>query len=309
MNQDYPNLEIIIVDDRSTDQTGQILAHLKKKYPKLKVITITELPSNWLGKTYAMYQGAKEATGEWLLFTDADIMFSSGSLKKAVNYALEHQLDHLTISPNFLVSGLLANAVTALFLFAVTFVFMMSKGAGIGAFNLIKKSVYEKIGTHEAIALQPVDDLSLGKLVVKKGYKQGVGYSKGFLSLKGYANFSEAAKGLEKNQFAGTNYSIITTLATCGFLLFMHVYPFIGIFFGPLWARVLCGTSILAIFTLYQYSKKYLDVSLKYALLHPLSGLWYGYAVLNSMVKILRRGGLEWRGTFYPLEELKKHTL
>lgn len=309
INQDYPNLEVIVVNDRSTDSTEQILANLKMKYPQLKVITITDLPPNWLGKNYAMYRAAKEAKGEWLLFTDADIMFSPGSLKKSVYYALENQLDHLTISPNFIVNGLLANAVTTLFLFAVTFVFMMHKSAGIGAFNLIKRSVYKKIGTHEVIALQPIDDLALGKLVVKKGYKQSFGYSKGFLSLKGYSNFSDATKGLEKNQFAGTNYSIIATLVSCGFVFLIHVYPFIGVLFGPLWAKVLCATSILIIFTLYQYSKKYIDTSLKYALLHPISGSWYVYAVLNSMINILRRGGLEWRGTFYCLEDLKKHTL
>ena len=88
LNQDYPQLEVIVVDDRSTDNTGEILEKLKIQYPRLKVLTIHELPPNWLGKNHAVCQGVKEATGEWLLFTDADVMFSSGSLGKAANYTL-----------------------------------------------------------------------------------------------------------------------------------------------------------------------------------------------------------------------------
>lgn len=95
IDQDYPNLEVIVVNDRSTDNTGVILEELKIKYPELKVITITDVPPYWLGKNHAVYQGVKQATGEWLLFTDADVLFSPGSLKSTVSYSLENKLDHL----------------------------------------------------------------------------------------------------------------------------------------------------------------------------------------------------------------------
>jgi len=309
LDQDYPDFEVIAVNDRSTDRTGVVLEELKIKHPQLKVVTITELPPNWLGKNHAVYQGVKHATGKWLLFTDADIMFSPRSLKRTVSYSLENKLDHLTISPDIIHKGFFYGGFISLFLFTITFLFIISKSAGLGAFNLVKKSVYQEIGGYEAIAMQPVDDFSFGKLVVKKGYKQSFGFSKGLISVKMYNNLLSMIKGIEKNQFAGTNYSVIGTLASCWLNIFLHVYPFAGLFFGPQWARVLCGFSIIIVAAIYNYSKKYINVSLRHVLIHPISALLYFWAVLNSMVKILSRGGIEWRGTVYPLEALKKHTL
>jgi len=116
-------------------------------------------------------------------------------------------------------------------------------------------------------------------------------------------------KGIEKNQFAGTNYKVLPTLAFCWCILFLNVYPFVGLLFGSGWLRVLCGFSIILLVAIYNYLKKYIDVSLRHVLIHPISALLYFWAVLNSMVKILSRGGIEWRGTVYSLEELKKQTL
>ena len=116
-------------------------------------------------------------------------------------------------------------------------------------------------------------------------------------------------KGIEKNQFAGSNYSVIVTSAACLFLLFLHVYPFVGLFFGPYWARALCGFSIIILVAIYNFSKKYIKVSTRHVLIYPISALLYVWAVLSSMVKILSRGGIEWRGTVYSLNELRKHSI
>lgn len=309
INQDYHNLEVIVVNDRSTDQTGQILANLSDKYPNLKVITISDLPSSWLGKNHAIYQGAKEATGEWLLFTDADVMFSPDSLKKTVRYAQEHSLDHLTISPNFIVKGIFGKALTAYILIAITFIGIFSKCIGIGAFNLIRRPVYDAIGGYEAIALQPIDDLSLGKLVVKHGYKQRLGFSKGFISVKGYDGLFATFKGLEKNQFAGVNYSVLNAFGGCFYMFLTNIYPFIGIFLGSIWSRILCVLSVLIILAIYNYSMKYIDNSRFFLLFNPISAFIYDAIIINSTVRMLKQGGMDWRGTFYSLDELRKHTL
>ena len=304
LDQDYPDFEVIVVNDRSTDRTGVVVEELKIKYPQLQVITITELPPKWLGKNHAIYQGVKQATGEWLLFTDADIMFSPGSLKKTVSYSLKNKLDHLTIGPDLTYKGFFYGGFISFISLSITLAFIINKFAGLGAFNLVKKSVYNEIGGYEAIAMQPVDDSNFGRLVVKKGYKQSFGFSQGLISVKMYNNLCAMLKGLEKNQFSALNYSVFAALALCLILLFIHVYPFVGLFFGPPWARALCGFSIIILVAIYNFSKK----SLWHVLIHPISALLYLWSLLNSMVKVLSRGGIEWRGTVYSLEELRKHT-
>ena len=187
ISQDYPSLEVIVVNDRSTDNTGAVLKKMKSQYSQLKVITINDLPPNWLGKNHAIYIGAKESTGEWLLFTDADVLFSAGSLKKAVSYALEHTLDHLAIAPDVFHGSAFYRAFLTYFSFAFVSVVMATRKVGAGAFNLVKASVYHEIGGYEAIAMRIVDDMSFGERVVNKGFKQGFGVSgRGFISVKWY---------------------------------------------------------------------------------------------------------------------------
>lgn len=167
----YPHLEVIVVIDRSTDNTALLLEKLKVEYPQLKVVTISDLPPNWLGKNHAVYRGEKEATGEWLLFTDADVMFSSSSLKVTIRYAMEKNLDHLAIVPDLYYGSVLHRAFLAYFSLAFISVAMITNKVGVGAFNLVKKSVYQAIGGYEAIPMQVIDDMSLGTSVVDKGYK------------------------------------------------------------------------------------------------------------------------------------------
>ncbi|MDR3586286.1 MAG: glycosyltransferase family 2 protein [Desulfosporosinus sp.] len=308
LNQDYPGLELIVVNDRSTDSTGVILAELDIKYSQLKVITITALPPNWLGKNHAVHQGAKHATGAWILLTDADVMFSPDSLKKTISYALEHKLDHLTILPDVVNRGFFFRGFFSLFMFSMTVTFATKRCAGFATFNLLKRSVYEAIGGYEAIAMQVIDDFSLGQLVVKQGYRQNFGYSKGLTSVKFYDSLSATFKGFEKNFFGCTNYSVTGLLLTCCLILFLHVYPFVGLLFGPQLARVLCGVPVITVFIIYHYGNRYIDAPTVNFFIHPISALLYIGVLLNSMIKTLRQGGINWRGTFYSLKELRKYT-
>lgn len=185
---------------------------------------------------------------------------------------------------------------------------MFTKKMGVGAFNLVKRSVYDEIGGYEAVALKVSDDMSFGALIVDKGYKQGFGLSgKGFITVKWYRNIFGLVKGIEKNSFGALNYSITVALGFCLYSLLTNIYPFVGIFFGPLWARALCSISILSLFAVYTYFAKHENTSSSYVLFYPIVALLYIAAILNSMVKTLSKGGVEWRGTFYSLKELKKN--
>jgi glycosyltransferase involved in cell wall biosynthesis len=214
--QSYPGeLEVIVIDDRSTDGTGRILDSLQSAYPdRLKFIRVKDLPEGWLGKNHALYLGAKSAQGEWLLFTDADVCFSPNCFEYAMNYASSKGLHHLTLPPEILSRSLLLRAFVAAF----TMIFTVAqrpwrardprsgKAVGVGSFNLLSRDVYERIGTHRAIAMRPDDDMKLAKLVKKHGFKQDVAYGSGLVSVEWHESLKGAVHGLGKSMFPGMDY-------------------------------------------------------------------------------------------------------
>jgi len=172
----YPNKEIIVVNDRSTDNTGPILDHMANEHASLRILHVKELPAGWLGKNHAHYVGAQLAKGDVLLFTDADIVMAPSSLSRAINYFEANRLNHLAILPRVITLGGALSTVIVGFQF---FFNLVTRGwkvrdpkswafVGIGAFNMIRRSAYEIIGTHRAIAMRPDDDMRLGQRVKQK---------------------------------------------------------------------------------------------------------------------------------------------
>ena len=238
INQDHKSLEIIVINDRSTDQTGTILTRMEKANPKLRVLQITELPPCWLGKNHALYYGAQKATGEVLLFTDADMVMQPSTVSKAVGYMLENQLDHLTIASEVRMPGVMLGMFTAAFgiffsLYARPWKAKnprSSKYVGIGGFNMVRAEVYRAVGTHQAIAMRPDDDMKLGKLIKKNGYKQELLFGKGMIYGEWYSSLRELIDGLMKNAFAGVDYNIPAVVAGSIAQFSFNVWPFLGIF-------------------------------------------------------------------------------
>ena len=190
LSQNYPRLEIIAVNDRSKDATGVKLEELRKwsehkegiRTP-LQIIHITHLPEGWLGKNHALYQGYLQARGQYLLFTDADIIFSPATISDAVAFMKEHEVHHLTLTPNMIARGSLLRGFVHFFLFSFSLFVRpwraniegsRRQGIGIGAFNMVSRAAYEAIGTHKSIALRPDDDLQLGIFLKRAGFKQKV---------------------------------------------------------------------------------------------------------------------------------------
>src|SRR5262249_25363516 len=151
---DYPNLEIIGVDDRSRDRTGEVLDRLARDDERLTVVHIDELPAGWLGKCHALHVGASRARGEYLLFTDRDVIFARQALRPAVAYVADRRLDHLCLNPTLIAGGFWERALVACFgmLFFAAFrpwlIPTRFRGAycGIGAFNLVRSDVYRAVG-------------------------------------------------------------------------------------------------------------------------------------------------------------------
>src|SRR5438445_1296629 len=171
MEIDYPNLEIIAVDDRSKDATGRILDDFAAAHPRLRVVHITQLPAGWLGKPHALQKAYETSTGEWLLFTDADVRFKPDVLRRAVALAKQRNLDHLTLFGEIEMAGFWEKVLLTFFGMAFNIAIDPYRVAnphsrayiGVGAFQLLKRAAYEASGTHRRLAMEVVDDMKLGK--------------------------------------------------------------------------------------------------------------------------------------------------
>jgi glycosyltransferase involved in cell wall biosynthesis len=319
LRADYPDLEIIAVDDRSTDRTGAILDALAREYPdRLRVLTVCELPPGWLGKNHALWLGSRAASGAWLLFTDADVVFDPTCLRRAVVYAGRERLDHLTLAPRLLARGYWLNAFVDFFLYAFT-LFQRPDlaneprsrvGIGVGAFNLIRREAYAAIGTHRTFSLHPDDDMRLGKRVKRLGLRQRVLNGSDLLAVDWYPSLGSAIRGLEKNAFAaGGNYSVPLTLGSVALIVATLVLPYAAIWRARGVARwLLAGTIGVQAVSFVVTGRLNSRRALRYVPAFPLLALLFCYAILRSAALALRHGGIRWRETFYPLAELRAQT-
>jgi glycosyltransferase involved in cell wall biosynthesis len=311
---DYPGLEIVAVDDRSSDATGRILDEFARAHDRVRVVHVTELPAGWLGKPHALQKAYEAAGGEWLLFTDADVRFERDSLRRAVAMIQAQKADHLTLFGDVLMEGFWETVVLTFFGLA------MHTGneshrvsdpnsrayIGVGAFQLLRRSAYEACGTHRRLAMEVVDDMKLAKVVKLGGFRSCVGVAEHFVSVRWHAGVGNVIRGVTKNFFAALRYSLpFATAAFVGMLL-VNVLPFVAVIFGHGWVRGLAAVSVVIALAFHAGVDLTMKVSPLYALTHPIGAILFCYMIARSVVVTLWRGGVEWRGTFYRLEELRK---
>jgi len=313
LNQDYENLEFIIINDRSTDQTGAILTRMEKADPRLRVLRIKELPLGWLGKNHALYYGAQNATGEWLLFTDADVVMQPSTVSRAASYMLENQLDHLTIASEVRMPGVILGMFTAAF--GIFFSLYArpwraknprsNKFVGIGGFNMVRAEVYRAVGTHQAIAMRPDDDMKLGKLIKKNGHKQDLLFGKQMIHVEWYSSLRGLIDGLMKNAFAAVNYNIPAIIVGSIVQFLFNVWPFLGMFFTGGITQIINLMTILTILLVSWDGTRFHNLRRWYGIGFPICTLLFIYIMWKSMLMTIFNNGINWRGTHYPLAELK----
>jgi glycosyltransferase involved in cell wall biosynthesis len=314
LNQSYPNLEWVVVNDRSIDSTGYLIDALVQQDQRLQAIHIKELEPGWLGKNHALHKGSLKATGEYLLFTDADIMYHPQTIEKAINYALEKNLDHLTLAPNMNVKRFWPKAFISFFLFGFSFfkrpwmanVDKSKSAIGIGAFNLVRRNAYEAVGTHLAIKERPDDDLMLGVLLKQNGFKQRMATALEHLEVEWYSTLREAFIGLEKNTVAGLYYRYSMVLLAISGVFVTHVLPFMTIFLSAGINRFLSMGAIVLIGLVYiQTVHKMTKGALNSLPVLPITALLFIYCIARAAFLTWIRGGIVWRGTFYSMKELR----
>jgi glycosyltransferase involved in cell wall biosynthesis len=330
---DYSNYEIIAVNDRSTDRTGQIMDEVAEndilhdagvmayaeadrsvRPTRLKVIHVSDLPAGWLGKTHAMWMAGQQASGDWLLFTDADVLFKPDSLRRAVAYAEAERADHLVLFPRMIMKGPGERMMIAFF--QVLFVFghrpwkvadpKARDHMGVGAFNLVRRPVYDAVGTYRALRMEVIDDMKLGKVIKNAGFAQRNVSGEDLISLHWAKGAFGIVNNLTKNFFAVLSFQWPRTVATVVGLGFLNLGPFLGVWLAHGWARVPYAIALGSLLLIYYGISLRSAVPPYYFFLHPVGTSLFMYILLRSMFHALWNHGIVWRGTKYRLEELRK---
>ncbi|MGA8765005.1 MAG: glycosyltransferase family 2 protein, partial [Candidatus Sulfotelmatobacter sp.] len=318
--------EVIAVNDRSTDRTVEIMENMAKnprplvknarrvEHPRLCVIHHRDLPAGWLGKTHAMWTAANQATGDWLLFTDADVLFKPDSLRRALAYGEAEQADHVVLFPRMIMKS--PGEYMMIAFFQTMFVFghrpwkvadpATQDHMGVGAFNLVRRSVYEAVGTYAALRMEVLDDMKLGKVVKQAGFAQRNVFGGDLISIRWAQGAMGVMDNLTKNFFAILSFQWWRTLISAFGLAFLNLMPFLGVWLAHGWARLPYAVALLSMSLIYLGMSWRSGVPPYYFLLHPVSTMLFVYTLLRSMAHTLWNNGIVWRGTRYPLEELRK---
>lgn len=315
LGQDYPEFEVIAVDDRSSDETGAILDRLASSDERLHVVHVQELPEGWLGKNNACHVGAQIATGDWLLFTDGDVCFHPDAMRRSLAFAMRHRLGHLVAFPQLIAPGFWERAFQTTFGLLLNLKFRAWElrkprthaFVGIGAFNLVERRAYESIGGHTLLAFEVIDDVKLGLILRRSGARQGVVEGGALVRVRWNAGLRGTMRGLIKNAFAGTDYRWgHVFLASAAIILLSTLPPLAAALAPSPGLRTVSGATILLSVALCgAAARRVAGGSGLEGLALPVCGPLLAATLFLSAVVTTVRGGVKWRGTLYPLRELE----
>lgn len=332
LRQRYPRLEVIVVDDRSSEATGAILDRLAADpglpAGRLTVVHVRDLPPGWLGKTNACHTGAQRARGEWILFTDGDVFLDGDDLvARVMAFTTGERLDHAAVIPDLRPMSLLHAGIVSCFgqMFAIGCrAWEMDRdrprgGGGVGAFNLMRRAAYDRVGGHTLLRMEVVDDYKLGRLLKESGARQRMYNGHGLIRCPWHRSALHVIRGLEKNMFASFDFSLPLVVAlslgglalTLGPVLFGLLVQY-GAWLRPHPLLVAAGWipmfgQVAFILQAYREEARHFgQPPVLMTLLYPLSFLLLCTAIWNSTFATLRRGGVQWRDTFYPLVALRR---
>jgi glycosyltransferase involved in cell wall biosynthesis len=322
LDVDYPKLEIIAVDDRSDDDTGAIIDRIAAEDDRVRPLHVEQLPDGWLGKTHALQRGTEVATGEWLLFTDADVHFAPDALRRAVAAAVSVETDHLTLVPYVHTSGLLGCALYETFGILMLLSMRLDKVAdpdddafmGVGAFNLVRADTLDAGRGFEHIRMEIADDFGLALLVNQVNGRTAAAYAPKALDLEWYPSLGAMIRGLRKNAFAVMcRFSYLRAAAMIVVGLLFVLGPFVGIALGIVlpelagWAWLSSGAALAALGAQSVFYHRTWGRPLVAQLLVPVGQLLTLWAIARSAGHYWRTGGVDWRGTHYDIDELREN--
>lgn len=323
LEQDYPNLQVIAIDDRSTDNTGAVMDEMAAANPRLSVLHITQPPApGWTGKNNALFNGTKQATGDWLLFVDSDVFLEKDALTAAMSVVLRKKFDMLSLLPRLeshssweaMLIPLAASAASTMYLIALNNNSQLPNIAfANGQFMLMSRSSYDAIGRHETVRDRYCEDVEIARLMKTRGLRPRVSWGNDFCSVRMYSSLESIIRGWSRIYYAARVGSPWRTLAALTFVLqcCFSVYPALAwtawrlshpspVLYGYLgWAWLAASalhwivmTAFLAVMYHWSGNRR------RNALMFPVAGSLLVYIFLRAL-KMCVTKKVEWRGTSY----------
>lgn len=313
LKSDYPNVELIFANDRSTDSTGEIADRVAATDSRISVLHIDEVPAGWLGKTNAMSRAAKQARGKWLLFTDGDILIEPPTLGLVIRHAEAKNLDHFCLLPSMETASWMECVITSFFAMLFSFgTYPWLRGTrfpmayyGVGAFNLVRRLSYEEVGGYESIRMDVMDDVNLGRLLRDHRARADLLVAGDAVRVRWQDSAWGVIRGLEKNAFANCRYSVFRLVGFTLLYSLIFFLPMVAVvILSPLLASGFAASLVLLVVSFGCLSRLF-GGRLTAGPWLPVGAIAVLFAFWRSAVITLRQGGVRWRDTFYPIETLR----
>lgn len=320
LDQSYPNIQVYVLDDESTDDTILILDTLQQQFPqKLEVLSGEPTPDDWLGKPWACHQLSEASGGDIILFIDADTWLDPSAVGKTVRRMGQDVIDFMTVWPSQKLGTFWEKVIIPLIYLAI-FTLLPTRyvrtapkwipsflkpsiaplfSAACGQFMAFKRKSYEAIDGHIAVKDYIVEDVSLARNIKQAGMKMNMYHGEDVVQCRMYRSHTELWQGLRKNFFAGFSYRLFPFIIT-GFLQFTaYILPLFALpflLFNNLLMSVLCITAIVLMLIQRIYINKWFSWSLFYVLLHPLGVAWFQVLGISVLLDYFTNKTIFWKG-------------
>jgi len=317
LKQTYPNLEVIVIDDQSSDHTFEIVQEFTKKDARIKLIQSRPLPAGWKGKCWALYQGGQLAKGDWFLFSDADVIHNPLTVNSVYQYAVRNAVDFLTLKYTLLIKGFWEKVIPPSINFVKAWFYPSPKKVNNintsaieakGDFIFVKRSIYEKLDGHQAVKKEFIESAALMGNFKKAGYKVALLDGSRMLKVRKFHNLKEIVASYSKLfykffQLKNNRYFfllisliILVVLSPIGILIFLLVFKFWQIRLSLiLWPGLQTFIIFLAAMTYYKKD----NFNPWYALGLPLGALIFIGIGGKALFELTIKKNPSWRGRIY----------
>jgi chlorobactene glucosyltransferase len=318
LSSDHSSIQLILVDDRSVDRTHEIMENLARQDQRVTVLSILDLPQGWTGKTHAVFLATDHASGEILLFTDADTVFRRDAISQALKFFLVNNLDMLSLVPGFTERGFLEDAVhphMALglsYFYPLTEVNDSTKSAAMasGCFIMMTRPAYREVGTWERFRSQLTEDVALAKEVKAKGLKMGLMRGGDLVCTRPFTSLSEVCRFWKRTYYGALEQSIpkmvqlVFNYASLALLIILFLLSgallLAGMVTTPIaWLFVISTLAMAAVIIPYSLFIRLERGNWMYGLMAPV-GIFVGaWVAVDTLGTVVMDRGIHWRGSLY----------